>query len=146
MDVNVVYQDCLAALARASKNLPKDIEAPFMIKADPSQLPVVQLTISSEQLDLVKLRTWTEDWLQDRLMAVPGVAGTDIVGGLKREIRVNLDGNALEKHQLSLTGVVKRLRDENVEQSADASRSGLVNSSPGPRANIVRWRKSDQSF
>jgi len=115
-DVNVAYQDCLAALARASKNLPKDIEAPFMIKADPSQLPVVQLTISSDQLDLVKLRTWTEDWLQDRLMAVPGVAGTDIVGGLKREIRVNLDGNALEKHQLSLAGVVKRLRDENVEQ------------------------------
>ena len=83
IDVNVAYQDCLAAMARASKDLPKDIEAPFMIKADPSQLPVVQITVSSDQLDLVKLRTWTEDWLQDRLMAVPGVAGTDIVGGLK---------------------------------------------------------------
>ena len=131
IDVNVAYQDCLAALARASKNLPKDIEAPFMIKADPSQLPVVQLTISSDQLDLVKLRTWTEDWLQDRLMAVPGVAGTEIVGGLKREIRVNLDGNALEKHQLSLTGVVKRLRDENVEQFG-----GRV--TVGPREFIAR--------
>lgn len=131
VDVNVAYQDCLAAMARASKNLPKDIEAPFMIKADPSQLPVVQLTISSDQLDLVKLRTWTEDWLQDRLMAVPGVAGTDIVGGLKREIRVNLDGNALEKHQLSLTSVVKRLRDENVEQFG-----GRV--TIGPREFIAR--------
>ncbi len=131
VDVNVAYQDCLAAMARASKNLPKDIEAPFMIKADPSQLPVVQLTISSDQLDLVKLRTWTEDWLQDRLMAVPGVAGTDIVGGLKREIRVNLDGNALEKHQLSLAGVVKRLRDENVEQFG-----GRV--TVGPREFIAR--------
>jgi hydrophobe/amphiphile efflux-1 (HAE1) family protein len=131
IDVNVAYQDCLAALARASKNLPKDIEAPFMIKADPSQLPVVQLTISSDQLDLVKLRTWTEDWLQDRLMAVQGVAGTDIVGGLKREIRVNLDGKALEKHQLSLAGVVKRLRDENVEQFG-----GRV--TVGPREIIAR--------
>ncbi|MBI4962805.1 MAG: efflux RND transporter permease subunit [Desulfomonile tiedjei] len=131
VDVNVAYQDCLAAMARATKSLPKDIEAPFMIKADPSQLPVVQLTISSEQLDLVKLRTWTEDWLQDRLTAVPGVAGTDIVGGLKREIRVNLDGNALEKHQLSLSGVVKRLRDENVEQFG-----GRV--TVGPREFIAR--------
>jgi len=131
VDVNVAYQDCLAAMARASKNLPKDIEAPFMIKADPSQLPVVQLTISSDQLDLVKLRTWTEDWLQDRLMAVPGVAGTDIVGGLKREIRVNLDGNALEKHQLSLPAIVKRLRDENVDQFG-----GRV--TVGPREFIAR--------
>ncbi len=130
-DVSVAYQDCLAALARASKNLPKDIEPPFMIKADPSQLPVVQLTISSDQLDLVKLRTWTEDWLQDRLMAVSGVAGTDIVGGLKREIRVNLDGNALEKHQLSLPGVVKKLRDENVDQFG-----GRV--TVGPREFIAR--------
>ncbi len=131
VDVNVAYQDCLAAMARASKDLPKDIEAPYMIKADPSQLPVVQLTISSDQLDLVKLRTWTEDWLQDRLMAVSGVAGTDIVGGLKREIRVNLDGPALEKHQLSLAGVVKRLRDENVEQFG-----GRV--TVGPREFIAR--------
>ncbi len=74
-----------------------------------------------------------------------GVAGTDIVGGLKREIRVNLDGNALEKHQLSLPGVVKKLRDENVEQFG-----GRVN--VGPRefiarttANIAPWKKSDLS-
>ncbi len=131
IDVNVAYQDCLAAMARAAKDLPKDIEAPFIIKSDPSQLPVVQITVSSDQWDLVKLRTWTEDWLQDRLMAVPGVAGTDIVGGLKREIRVNLDATALEKHQLSLAGVVKRLRDENVEQFG-----GRV--TVGPREFIAR--------
>lgn len=131
VDVNVAYQDCLAAMARAAKDLPKDIEAPFIIKADPSQLPVVQITVSSDQWDLVKLRTWTEDWLQDRLMAVPGVAGTDIVGGLQREIRVNLDAKALEKHQLSLAGIVKRLRDENVEQFG-----GRV--TVGPREFIAR--------
>jgi hydrophobic/amphiphilic exporter-1 (mainly G- bacteria), HAE1 family len=131
VNVNVAYQDALAAMARAARELPKDIEPPIVIKADPSQLPVVQLTISSDQWDLVKLRTWTEDWLQDRLMAVPGVAGTEIVGGLKREIRVNLDANALEKHQLSLAGVVKRLRDENVEQFG-----GRV--TVGPREFIAR--------
>ncbi|MCA1960877.1 MAG: efflux RND transporter permease subunit [Desulfomonile sp.] len=131
VDVNVAYQDALAAMARAARNLPKDIEPPIVIKADPSQLPVVQLTVSSDQWDLVKLRTWTEDWLQDRLLAVPGVAGTEIVGGLKREIRVHLDPNALEKYKLSLAGVVKRLKDENVEQFG-----GRVTT--GPREFIAR--------
>jgi hydrophobic/amphiphilic exporter-1 (mainly G- bacteria), HAE1 family len=44
------------------------------------------------------------------------VAGTDIVGGLKREIRVHLDPNAVEKYGLTLPGVMKRLSEENIEQ------------------------------
>jgi len=116
VNVDVAYQDVLAAMARVARELPKDIDPPIVVKADPSQLPIVQMTVSSEQWDLVKLRTWTEEWLQDQLLAVPGVAGTEIVGGLKREIRVHLDPDALEKHGLTLPGVIKRLREENVEQ------------------------------
>jgi hydrophobe/amphiphile efflux-1 (HAE1) family protein len=114
--VDVAYQDALAAMARVARKLPKDIDPPLVFKADPSQLPVVQLTISSDTWDLTKLRTWTENWLQYQLQAVPGVAGTDIVGGLKREIRVHLDPNAIEKFNLTLPAVMKRLQEENIEQ------------------------------
>jgi hydrophobe/amphiphile efflux-1 (HAE1) family protein len=116
INVDVAYQDALAAMARVARQLPKDIEPPLIMKADPSQLPVVQLTISSDRWDLTKLRTWTENWLQYQLQAVPGVAGTDIVGGLKREIRVHLDPNAVEKFGLTLPAVMKRLQEENLEQ------------------------------
>jgi len=116
VDVDVAYQDALAAMARVARELPKDIDPPVVIKADPSQLPVVQMTVSSDQWDLVKLRDWTENWLQDRLLAVEGVAGTEIVGGLKREIRVHLDQESMEKYGLTLASIIKRLREENVEQ------------------------------
>lgn len=116
VDVNVAYQDALAAMARVARELPSDMDPPVIIKADPSQLPVVQLTISSEQWDLVQLRTWADEWFQDQLLAVRGVAGTEIVGGLQREIRVHLDAVALEKHGLALADVLNRLREENVEQ------------------------------
>jgi multidrug efflux pump subunit AcrB len=42
------------------------------------------------------------------------VAGSEIVGGLKREIRVHLEPNILEKYSLSLSSVIKRLQDENI--------------------------------
>ena len=116
VNIDVAYQDALAAMARVARQLPKDMDPPLIMKADPSQLPVVQLTISSESWDLTKLRTWTENWLQYQLQAVPGVAGTDIVGGLKREIRVHLDPNAMEKYALTLPAVTKRLQEENLEQ------------------------------
>ncbi len=116
VNIDVAYQDALAAMARVARQLPKDMDPPLIMKADPSQLPVVQLTISSDVWDLTKLRTWTENWLQYQLQAVPGVAGTDIVGGLKREIRVHLDPNAIEKYGLTLPAVTKRLQEENLEQ------------------------------
>lgn len=124
VNVDVAYQDALAAMARVARELPKDMDPPVVIKADPSQLPIVQMTVTSDQWDLVKIRTWTDEWLQDQLLAVPGVAGTEIVGGLKREIRIHLDEEALEKHGLTLAGITKRLQDENVEQFGGRVTSG----------------------
>ena len=118
VNVDVAYQDALAAMARVARSLPRDMDPPVIIKADPSQLPVLQLTIASEQWDLVQLRTWVDHWLQDQLVAVPGVAGTEIVGGLKREIRVHFDPSMLEKHDLTIAGLIKRLEQENIDQFA----------------------------
>ncbi|MDD5089939.1 MAG: efflux RND transporter permease subunit, partial [Candidatus Wallbacteria bacterium] len=114
-NADIAYQDALAAMARAARQLPSDMDPPLVIKADPSQLPVVQLAVTSSQWDQVRLRSWVEDWLQNQLLAVSGVAGTEIAGGLKREIRVHLDQEALEKYQLSLTDVLRRLKEENTE-------------------------------
>lgn len=115
-DIDVAYQDATAALARVARKLPRDIDPPVIFKADPSQIPILQLTVRSDLWDLVQLRTWADDWLQDQMLAVPGVAGTEIVGGLVREIRVHLKPDALEKYGLTISGVLKRLRDENIEQ------------------------------
>ncbi len=130
-DIDIAFQDVLAALTRAQQQLPKDIEAPYVFKADPSQLPVIRLTVASDLWPPVKLRDWAENHLQDRILAVRGVAGTEVIGGLEREIRILLHPAAMEKHRLSLDAVVKRIADENVKQS-----SGRV--TVGPREIIAR--------
>ncbi len=116
-DIDVAFQDVMAALTRAQRRLPPDIDPPFVFKADPSQLPVMQLTVSSDRWNPVKLRDWAENWLQDRILGVRGVAGTEVVGGLVREIRVLLDPAAMEKHRLSLDAVIKKVAAENVERT-----------------------------
>ncbi|OPY92825.1 MAG: Efflux pump membrane transporter BepE [Syntrophaceae bacterium PtaU1.Bin231] len=131
VSIDTAYQDALAAMARVARKLPKDIDPPLVFKADPSQLPVIQITVSSDKWDLAKLRTWVDKWLQNQVISVQGVAGTDIAGGLKREIRVHLDPSALEKYGLTLQAVVKRLQEENIEQFG-----GRV--TVGPREIIAR--------
>jgi hydrophobe/amphiphile efflux-1 (HAE1) family protein len=115
VDVDVAYQDSLAAYQRALRELPEDMDPAIIIKADPSQLPVVQAVFESDRMDLTELRTWIDTWLADRLLAAKGVAAVDIAGGLEREIRIFIDPIALEKHQLSLPHVERRLREENIE-------------------------------
>ncbi|MDZ7642004.1 MAG: efflux RND transporter permease subunit [Desulfurivibrio sp.] len=113
VDVDVAYQDVIAAMGRVSKELPKSMDPPVIIKADPSQLPVMQVAVSSERHDLVWLREWADNWLSDRLITVPGTAGVEIVGGLEREIRVHLDPQRMSNLGLSPSQVADALSKGN---------------------------------
>lgn len=114
-DRDIAYQDVLAKMGLVRKLLPRDAEEPLIIKADPAQLPVMDLLITSESMDLTKLRTWVENYLQDQFVSVYGTAGTDVSGGLKREIRVHLQQEKLQGYGITLDKVLQRLRDENIE-------------------------------
>ncbi len=114
-DRDIAYQDVLSKLGQVRKNLPKDAEEPLVFKADPSQLPVMDLLITSDQMDLTKLRTYVENELQDQFTSIEGTAGTEITGGLKREIRIHIDPVKLQGYGLSVDKVAQRLKDENLE-------------------------------
>lgn len=118
VDVEVAFQDVVAAMGRVTKKLPRDMDPPIIIKADPSQLPVIEVMLTSDKHDLVWLREWADDWLVDRLATVPGTAGAEVVGGLKREIRVHLDPDRLQAYKLSPARVAKALYEENRETFA----------------------------
>jgi multidrug efflux pump subunit AcrB len=105
-------------MGRAARQLPPDMDPPLIIKADPSLLPVIQVTITSDIRDLVWLREWADKWLIDKLVTVPGTAGVEIVGGSKREIRVHLDVQRMSAYNLSPDRIVKVLYEENREMFA----------------------------
>jgi len=115
VNVDTAYQDVLAAMGRVGRKLPKSMDSPVVVKADPSSLPVMQLTLSSDQYDLVWLRNWVDNWLSDRITAVNGTAGVEVVGGLKREIRIHLDPDRLAAYGISPVTVSKLLDSENRE-------------------------------
>jgi len=117
-NVDVAYQDVMAAYGRVTRELPKDMDPPIIMKADPSQLPVMELTLSSPERSLVWLRDWADNWLQDRLTTVEGTAGAEIVGGLKREIRIHLDPDRLRGMSLTPAQVGKALQLSNLETFA----------------------------
>ncbi len=63
-------------------------------------VPIVSLTLWSATADAGRLRRAAEE-LAARLDAAPDLSRTEIIGGLRREVRVELDPEALAAHGLS---------------------------------------------
>ena len=77
-DRDAAFQDVLAKISQIRRQLPKDADEPLVMKMDPSQLPVIELMVSSEKMNLVKLRSWSENYLVKQFTAVEGTADADI--------------------------------------------------------------------
>ncbi|MDZ7738078.1 MAG: efflux RND transporter permease subunit [Bacteroidales bacterium] len=115
VDRDVAYQDVLAKMGLIKKELPEGILEPVAFKADPSQLPVVEVLVSSDNMSLTKLRTWVENEFQEEFSSVKGSAGTALSGGMLREIRVHIDPLKLYGYSLTLQEISERLKKENID-------------------------------
>jgi hydrophobic/amphiphilic exporter-1 (mainly G- bacteria), HAE1 family len=115
VDRDVAYQDVLAKMGLVKKELPRGISEPVVFKADPSQLPVVEVLVSSENKSLTELRTWIENDFQEEFASVKGSAGTALSGGMLREIRIHVDPLKLQGYNVTLQEVSSRLRAENID-------------------------------
>ena len=123
-DRDTAYQDVVAKMGIVRKNLPKEADEPVIVKADPSQLPVMDFLVTSDSWDLIKLRDWTQNFLALYFVSVPGTAGTDVTGGIKREIRVYADPHRMQAKGVSADLLARRLKDENIELSGGRVTTG----------------------
>jgi len=112
-DLEAAVSDIRSRIDRLRDDLPEDAEAPVISKYDVNASPIMFIGISG-QLNPIALRTLVENEVQYRLERVPGVASTDIRGGLEREIHVNLALDRLKAFDISPNQVIRALRAGNV--------------------------------
>jgi hydrophobe/amphiphile efflux-1 (HAE1) family protein len=112
---DVAYQDVLAKMGQVKKELPLGIQEPVILKADPSMLPVVEILVSADNMNLTQLRTWVENEFQEEFASVKGSAGTALSGGMMREIRVHIDPLKLQGYNITLPEITNRLQKENID-------------------------------
>src|SRR5438445_5425902 len=97
--------------------LPTDVKDPTIGKFDPNAQPILLLTVSGNR-DLGALQRLAEDKLQKRLEGTSGVAQVTLVGGLVREIQVQVDQQKLQARGLSILQVNQALAGDNVNVPA----------------------------
>lgn len=104
--------------------LPEDAENPWIFKFDPSMMPILFLGISGDNQNLAELRTLAEDVIQPRLERLEGIASASVMGGLQREIRVELDRSKMEALGISTQQVIGAIRASNLNLPAGHLRFG----------------------
>jgi HAE1 family hydrophobic/amphiphilic exporter-1 len=97
--------------------LPTDTRAPSVGKFDPNAQPILQLTVSGNR-DLGALQRLGEEKLQKRLQATSGVAQVSLIGGLVREIQIQVDQQKLQARGLSILQVNQALSGDNLNVPA----------------------------
>ena len=77
-DIDLALRDASTKLDQARAGLPREVDPPVIFKADPSQIAIFEIAISSNSLDLVRLRRWCQEELTNYFLTVPGVASVDV--------------------------------------------------------------------
>ena len=148
-DIDLAFRDASARLDRAKRFLPDSIDPPTIYKRDPSQIPVLEMVVSSGDRDPVALRSWVDYTFAKWFLNVPGVAAAEVGGGLQREIQVVVDQERLSAFGFTLQDISNMLSSENLDspggnlQTANreisARTTGRFNSL-SEMANLPLWK------
>ena len=117
-DINIALRDASTRLDRAKRFLPEGIDPPIIYKRDPSQIPVAEYIVSSDQMPLLALRDWSEYHLSKWLINIEGVAATEIGGGYNREIQIEVNPEKLAQLGLNMQNIAQAIRENNQQTAA----------------------------
>jgi multidrug efflux pump subunit AcrB len=102
--------DVRQAISQIRSDLPADMEEPIVSKINVAGAPIAAYTISSSRMDAQALSWFVDDALKRRLIAVPGVGDITRIGGVTREIQIELQTERLQSLGLTAADVSQQLR------------------------------------
>src|SRR5690606_16578299 len=97
--------------------IPDGADRPRFLKFDPSQFPIIQISLSADE-DPQTLRK-IADQLKLELTKVNGVASVNLSGTAVKEVRVELDQEKLKEYKLSQEDIVNAIEANNVSLPGD---------------------------
>ena len=102
-----------------------EVKEPRVSRFDPASLPIFTLALTSpdNSKDVQTLTTYADQVVKKRLENVRGVGAVALVGGVKREINVYLQPQAMEALGVGVETVIAAVRSENQDLPAGALRS-----------------------
>ncbi len=112
-DIDSAAQDVQSALSSAARQLPDGMTSPPSFrKANPADLPILYISLSSPTLPLTELDKYGQTMSQ-RLSTILGVAQVQVRGSQKYAVRIQLDPIAMQAMDLDAGQVASAVDAQN---------------------------------
>ena len=135
-DVAAAISQISSSSATTIRIMPPAIQPPNILKFNASNVPVSQLTLSSDSVPEEQLFDYVQNFVRMKLFTLPGLSTPAPYGGKNRQINVDVRPELLSAKGLSSQEVVTALGSSNLVIPAGSARIGsleysvLLNSSP----------------
>jgi len=113
-DLQQASQDIRDKISSIRSDLPVEMKEPVLTRFDPADQPIVQLSLNSSTLDAPSLTRIADPGVTRALRGIPGVAEATVVGGVERELTVEIKPGAMEAAGITVAQVVGALQAQNL--------------------------------
>jgi len=122
-NVMEAVNDVRDAVTRVRADLPADVRDPTILRATTAGRPLMTYAITSDRMDQEALSWFIDNTVSKQLLTVNGVGRVKRMGGLSREIRVELDPTRMAALGVTAADVSRRLRL--IQQEAPGGRGDI---------------------
>jgi len=148
-NIDAATQDVQSAVAKAT--LPANMSRPPTVqKTNPSQQPVLYLSLNSSTLPLYTVTEYAETLLAQRISMISGIASVQVFGAQKYAVRIQVDPAALAAHGIGIDEVQRAVQQSNTNlptgrlhgerQSFTVQSTGQLTNAAAYRPMIVQYR------
>ncbi len=117
------------AVSRIRSSLPGDLRDPVVSKVNLAGSPILTYTVASNRMDDEALSWFVDNTVAKRLLSVRGVGAVARVGGVDREVRVELDAMRMLSLGATAADISRQLRQTQQEASGGRADVGGVEQS-----------------
>jgi len=122
-DSRLALEDVRSAVSRIRGDLPREMLDPVITKAELSGKPILTYSISAPNMSEEELSWFVDNNVTRLLLGVKGVGSVDRVGGVTRQVRVELDPAKMLALNVTASEISSQLRQ--IQQEAPGGRTDL---------------------
>ncbi len=123
-DLSAALDDVRDAMTRIRSDLPPDANEPIVSRVTTAGGAIVTWSVSSDNMSATELSWFVDLTVTRELSAVPGIGRVSRVGGVEREIRVDLDPDRMAALGATASDVSRQLRRIQAEYPGGEGRLG----------------------
>ena len=116
VNMDTIGVDIQQQIATLSAGWDDMVATPYVMKINPSMLPVQVAALSMEGKDTIQLTEFMNDTLLNKLEGIPGVARITATGMIQQELHVILDQDLIDKANEKVAEAINKKLDEAAEE------------------------------